>query len=124
MQNEMFFDPDKPLLIIKVGTKYLTQETSEYIIYKLKNNIKTDEKSNIWILTTPGSDDINVQVVWGGKYNKFDNSETIEKISNLFNNNTEYEYIKDSDLTDDEKTKFLKLLRNYRINKIINSDDT
>ena len=115
------FDPEKPTFVIKVGAAGLSIQRSKELFHQIKSNYET-ENANMWFFLETETNDIGVSCVWGGKYNAFTNEEITERLVYAMENNITIDIINDSELTDEEKAKFIHIIRNHKLNTILNEN--
>jgi hypothetical protein len=112
------FDPEKPTFVIKIGVAGLSRQRAEENMRQIMDNYGTTN-ANMWFLCEGETNDVDVKCVWGGKYNAFTNEEITKRLVYAMEHDVSIDIINDSKLTDEEKSKFTHIIRNHKLNSLL-----
>lgn len=112
MEDDIF-DINKPLFLIKLNTDGMSRQTVDLHYQNVKKNFHS-EYCNIWIMNSNESD---IRCIWAGKNDLNKHSEYCKLLEE--SGTISKSIIEESNLTDKEKSKFIKILREHSLKQLL-----
>ena len=121
--NALFdvFEPDKPLFVIKLGVEGLSHQKAQERARDFMNQFVSNN-ANIWVFAHSENRDADIKCIWGGKYNNFDDKELSERLEKAINSDLNIKDLDKYNLTEDEKAKFSLIIRNVKLERVLQDE--